>query len=235
MTTTDISQGADATVTPDEADIVAAANEEAKQVLARSRYEAFRLVTEARAEAETILDEARAEAAGTIKAATITAESKVDAAEIRASEIVETAESRAEQLLSSSESIEDAEPASNLDTSGATNTLEAEHEELAERVSSLRVLADQLEHRFAALASTSPEPPVEQSGQHPSARPAIDYSPSVPAKEESKAEEDSSADEPEERGSFYSRRSAKLPSIGAAGGQSALDMTRSIRSKLESD
>ncbi len=38
-----------------------------------------------------------------------------------------------------------------------------------------------------------------------------------------------------ERGSFYSRRSAKLPSIGEAGGKSALDMMRSIRETIDED
>ncbi|NHZ71009.1 MAG: hypothetical protein GWP18_05145, partial [Proteobacteria bacterium] len=159
----------------------------------------------------------------------------VDEAESKAGHIFEEAESRAENLVSPGGPEVDAatvEPSSSSDSSGA---LEAEHEELAERVSSLRVLADQLEHRFAALASTSPDAPPDPTEHRPTAHPPIDYSPSVPATTESADEEADTKVEPEERGSFYSRRSAKLPSIGAAGGQSALDMTRSIRSKLDSD
>jgi len=207
-------------------------HDEAKRILARSRYEAFRLVTEARNEAETILDEARAEAAGTVKAATITAESKVDAAEIRATQIVEEAESRAANLAPASQ---DARTSSSEPRLSDNSALEAEHEELAERVSSLRVLADKLEDRFAALAAGASTTVEQRSNQNTdSTTSGIDYAPSVTA--EAKVTSDSLAEEPiEDRGSFYSRRSAKLPSIGAAGGQSALDMTRSIRSKLESD
>jgi cell division septum initiation protein DivIVA len=232
MTTTDISEDADAVDSSKEANIVAEANEEAKQILARSRYEAFRLVTEARDEAETILDEARAEAAGTVKAATITAESKVDAAEIRATQIVEEAQSRAANLAIASQDVQTSGSEPDLSDNSA---LEAEHEELAERVSSLRVLADKLEDRFAALAANAPTAPEQRSHENTdSTSSGIDHAPSVAP--EAKVTSDSVAEEPtEDRGSFYSRRSAKLPSIGAAGGQSALDMTRSIRSKLESD
>ncbi len=232
MTTTDISKDADGVDTSKEADAAADANAEAKQILARSRYEAFRLVTEARDEAETILVGARAEAAGTVKAATITAESKVDAAHIRATQIVEEAESRAANVAAASR---DADAPSVNGESGDNGALEREHEELAERVSSLRVLADRLEHRFAALAAkavTAGEDPPLPSGDE--ATSPIDYSSSV--ERESPVVSDPSTEQPiEDRGSFYSRRSANLPSIGAAGGQSALDMTRSIRSKLESD
>jgi len=230
MTTTDITKDADAVDPSKDADVVAEANEEAKQILARSRYEAFRLVTEARDEAETILDEARAEAAGTLKAATITAESKVDAAQIRATQIVEEAESRAASISATSQQAHGSSDGSEHNTND-NRALEEEHAELAERVSSLRVLADRLEERFAALAASASISSTEQTDPPPS---NFDYSPSVDPQQ--KVTPESPAEEPiDDRGSFYSRRSAKLPSIGAAGGQSAIDMTRSIRSKLESD
>ena len=37
----------------------------------------------------------------------------------------------------------------------------------------------------------------------------------------------------EERGSFYNRRSAKLPRLGDDGGRGALDMTRAMREALD--
>lgn len=227
MTTTDISKDAGAVDSSNEAGVTAEATEEAKQILARSRYEAFRLVTEARNEAETILDGARTEAAGTVKAAVITAESKVDAAEVRATQIVQDAESRAQNVTNQAQ---DAAATENLPTTEDNRALEAEHEELAERVNTLRTLADKLEDRFAALAAGASTTAVDEPNREST---ELDYSPSV--QREETVTPDSVMEEPiEDRGSFYARRSAKLPSIGAAGGQSALDMTRSIRSKLES-
>ena len=224
MTTTDTSHGVESTNDAASSDaIVASANEEAKQTLATSRYEAFRLVTEARTEAETILEEARSEAAGMVKAAEITAQSKIDAADAHAGEIIEAAEQR-------STAFADEVPSPPTDPN--TEALEAEHRQLSEQVSSLRVLADQLEQRFAALAASAPA-----GIDAPRTKPAttIDYSPSVAPESSKPVPELPLAEEDAERGSFYSRRSAKLPSIGEAGGQSALEMTRSIRARLESD
>ncbi len=226
MTTTDTAHGADATNEDTAAAaVVAAAQDEAKQILASSRYDAFRLVTEARTEAETILEEARSEAAGILKAAEITAQSKIDAAEIRAAEIVEAAERTAADTRGPG-------------TVGGAADLEEEHRELSDRVSSLRVLADQLERRFAALAESAPNGDGTVPDGGPRRVPSLDYSPSVPPKSAEPVQappEIPPAEEDPERGSFYSRRSAKLPRIGVDGGRSALDMTRSIRERLEGD
>ncbi|VAW09218.1 hypothetical protein MNBD_ACTINO01-2148 [hydrothermal vent metagenome] len=229
MTTTETAHSANATndVTVDD-DVLDAANEQAKQILASSRYEAFRLVTEARTEAETIIDGARSEAAGVVKAAEMTAKSKIESAEAHAADIVRAAEQRASDVT----------PETAFPVAGANATaLEAEHRDLSERVSSLRVLADQLEHRFAALAASTPsgDGAVETTVRPPVT--TLDYSPSV-APSSSKVEtpvEIPPAEEDPERGSFYSRRSANLPRIGAAAGQSALELTRSIRERLEND
>lgn len=202
--------------------------DEATEVLAKARYDAFRLVTEARKEAETILDQAREEAAEITREAELKAESILDAARVQASEI------------------RSSEPVDTEDvTEEAVAELEAEHRQLTDQVGSLRALADQLEQRFAALAAHAESPPAAPSatphheGSAPSAEPAgptLDYSPSVPApsRAEALAEKEHDGEEAEEeRGSFYSRRSAKLPRIGEAGGKSALDMMRSIRETLD--
>ena len=218
MTTANVHQDATpASEAEDVADIDAttpAAADEAKDILAKARYEAFRLMTDARQEAEEILDQARTEANAIRTEAEMQAESIIDAAHMRADEI--------QQEGATSEA-----PTS-------MTQLEQEHEELTERVSSLRSLADQLEERFAALAETSVQrPSIEEPP-----RPVLDYSPSVPHPEPI-VEADVADEDPkpveEERGSFYSRRSAKLPRIGEAGGQSALDMMRSIRESFEDD
>lgn len=208
-------------------DVLDTANERAKGILATSRYEAFRLVTDARTEAETIIEEARSEAAGIVKAAEMTATSKIEDAEAHATEIIEAAERQASQPTTTTLPQADS----------GTGSLEAEHRQLSERVSSLRVLADQLERRFAALAATS------SNGGEPADAPqarrvtTLDYSPSVPppSSDVEPIIEPPPAEEDPVRGSFYSRRSANLPRIGEAGGKSALEMTRSIRRRLEND
>ena len=227
MTTTNMQPDAAAVSGSDDDTVVAPTSNdtaaEAKEVLARARYEAFRLMTDARAEAEEILEQARAEAETIRTDAEMQAESIIDAAHLRADQVGTT------------------EPAA--ETVESVAQLEQEHEELTQRVSSLRTLADQLEERFAALAAhaTAPRPELEEPP-----RPVLDYSPSVapPAKVESDeadgstgTDEGSAADVDEEvtgeRGSFYSRRSAKLPRIGEAGGQSALDMMRTMRASID--
>lgn len=216
MTTTDMQRGASPVAAEDHS-IVAntdprpSANDEAKSILAKARYEAFRLMTDAREEAEEILAQARAEADGIRNEAEMQAESIVDAAHMRADEIRSTP---APEDAHSAESVA---------------SLENEHRELTDRVGSLRLLADQLEERFAALAATAsaPHPVIEESP-----RPILDYSPSVPRAPKVAVVEPAPVPA-EERGSFYSRRSANLPRIGDAGGKNALDMMRTIRESYD--
>lgn len=215
MTATEMQH--DATASSNTAEDTAGASpgpeDEAKSILAKARYEAFRLMTDARAEAEEILDDARTEAEAIRKEAELQAESIVDAAHMQAEEI-RTAAPPAEAPESVAH-------------------LEQEHEELTQRVTSLRTLADQLEERFAALAenANASRPEIDEPP-----RPVLDYSPSVaPAPRPEPALDEAPLDDdvPTERGSFYSRRSAKLPRIGSDGGQSALDMMRSIRETFD--
>ncbi len=219
MTTTDVQE--DAVAAASKTDDSAAGSDPSEQaesaanaVLAKARYDAFKLVTDARSEAEIVLDEARTEADAIIKEATVTAEGLHDAAKLQADQFLAaaTAEREASREI--------------VDRAGETESseaLEAEHKELTQKVGSLRSLADQLEERFAALAAAA------DHDEEPEETPAvIDYAPSVQA-----PSPETARPEPEERGSFYSRRSANLPRIGDAAGQSALDMMRSIRSSSE--
>jgi vacuolar-type H+-ATPase subunit H len=218
MTTTDMQKDTAASVadhTEASAEPQVDTGDEARQLMAKARFDAFQLVTEARKEAESILDEARQEAAEIVTAAKMQAESIVDAAHIGADEV------RASHDADPPSS----DPAADGEPEGA---LVAEHDQLVERVTSLRAVADQLEERFAALAATA----QNQARPNPDAStaPILDYSPSVPApKPEAVVDEEPPAD----RGSFYNRRSAKLPSIGDAGGRSALDMMRTIRGAFD--
>jgi cell division septum initiation protein DivIVA len=222
MTTTDMQHEASQAASEDAsggkppASPMPTTSDPASELLAKARYEAFRLVTEARQEAEEILDEARAEAASIRKDAEVQAESIVDAAHVRSKEIIDSSE-----------------PDADTHAAEAVANLEHEHEALTQRVSSLRTLADQLEERFAALAATAnaTHPTIEEPP-----RPVLDYSPSVPHRVVADPVDDGGPSEPEpERGSFYSRRSAKLPRIGDAGGKDALDMMRSLRESFDDE
>ena len=222
MTTTNMQPDASASEREDDhgsRDAAAGSADEAKQILAKARYEAFRLMTDAREEAEGILEQARAEAASLRMEAEMQAESIIDAAHIRADGIQTAVPAEAED-----------------ETAESVAQLEQEHEELTERVTSLRALADQLEERFAALAATATAPRTVEEPP----RPVLDYSPSVPPppREPQVIVDEATTSEPSdtaptERGSFYSRRSAKLPRIGDAGGHNALDMMRSIRESFD--
>ena len=201
-----------------------------RQLLAKARYDAFRLMTEARDEAETILDEARAEAEGTKTAAALRSESDVEASQARAVEIVEAAHEEAASIVARAH-----RTAGEQAVAEDTESLEAEHKALSDRVSTLRTLADQLENRFAALAKTAeaePAPIAQGEGQATSA--AVDYSPSVAPPSTSQDEEDV-ATSVEERGSFYHRRSAGLPRLGEDGGRGAFDMSRALRNAMDTE
>jgi len=215
MTTTDMQKGTSASIhdlTEDSA-VPSGDAEASRSLLAKARFDAFQVVTEARKEAESILDGAREEAAEIVTAAKMQAESIVDAARLGADEVRSARSDEA-----NTESVSDA---------AAESVLEAEHDALVERVTSLRAIADQLEERFAALAaSTGAQRPPESDA------PVLDYSPSVAPRRPEPAPGDH-ATESGERGSFYNRRSAKLPSIGDAGGRSALDMMKSIRETMD--
>lgn len=206
------------------------AEDASRQLLAKARYDAFRLMTEARDEAETILDEARAEAEGTKKAATVQSAADVEAAESRAAEIVEAAHQEAASIVAGAH-----RTAGEQHETEDADSLEAEHKALSDRVSTLRTLADQLENRFAALAATAPaDPSPTASDSDRSADSGLDYSPSIPHPTNENDEPSSSA-APAERGSLYSRRSAKLPSLGEDGGRSAFDMSRALRESMDSE
>jgi cell division septum initiation protein DivIVA len=231
--------GSDAAVDPVHPDSAQQAEDASRQLLAKARYDAFRLMTEARDEAETILDEARAEAGGTKKAAELTMESMAEKADSDAAAIIESAREEAATIVASAH-----RTAGEQRMVEEKDELEAEHQALSDRVSTLRTLADQLEDRFAALAAPSTEnaaseaqardaTTTEDSPTPGVSSPTIDYSPSVehPTDDEKNAEPEVTV----ERDSFYNRRSANLPRIGEEGGRSAFDMTRSMRKLMETD
>lgn len=218
----------DAAVDQIDADTTQQAENASRQLLAKARYDAFRLMTEARDEAETILDEARAEAAGARKAAEIKAESIAEKADGDAAAIVDAAHEEAASIVAGAH-----RTAGEQRINEDVDELEAEHQALSDRVSTLRTLADQLEDRFAALASPTAESTEPDDEEPEASTPSLDYSPSAAHPEDNA--KGIAPDSTKERGSFYNRRSANLPRIGDEGGRGAIDMTRSMRKLMETD
>jgi cell division septum initiation protein DivIVA len=206
------------------------AEDASRQLLAKARYDAFRLMTEARNEAETILDEAIAEADGTKNAARLIAASTTEKAGLDAAAIVESAREEAAAIVAGAH-----RTAGERRPLEDEHQLEVEHEALSERVSTLRTLADQLEDRFAALAAMAGETsePHQDAGAPDVGSPALDHSATVAPQD--RPTDSQTAEVTEDRGSFYHRRSANLPSLGEDGGRSALQMTRMMRESLEGE
>lgn len=205
-----------------------AAREEAKDIVAKARYDAFRMVTDARNEAEAILQEA--------ETARVTPPDPTSPPDITAAELDALEERRAELLTE-------------------IEWLIVVQARLEGRIDSTRNLLHGLEERLARIAArptsasrqgTADPSPAGTAGPTdidvrtddaapvpPAASTTMDYSPSVP---HPRRQADVEPAPPEsgdtEFGSYYSRRSARLPSIGNKGGQSALSAVSSIRSRI---
>lgn len=260
MTTANVQHDANsAAEVEDVADIdtnVPAPADEAKEVLAKARYEAFRLMTDARQEAEEILDQARTEGDAIRKEAELQAESIVDAAHTRAEEIRDELEHQAPDETSDARNQLEQE---HDELTERVSGLRSLADQLEERFAALAQTAARRpsieepprpildyspsvpHHEPEAQPEPSPEPapeaPWSAAEADASTAPVLDYSPSVPHPSPAPTDESEPDSEPEreERGSFYSRRSAKLPRIGESAGQSALDMMRSIRENFDGD
>jgi len=221
---TDTSAGTSVLTTAGAVDTGSRGDDGSLELIAKARYDAFRLMTDARSEADEILDQARAEAGGTVKAADIVAESTVAKAKTDAEATILAAKEEAAAIVASA-----------LRTAGerqqSTNSvaLQDEHQELSDRVSTLRSVADQLEDRFAALARTASTP--ISSGNTPEEPAPTDSTPSI-SHQDTKASE-ASTEDPTNKGSFYNRRSANLPRLGQENGQNVNDMTRIMRKSLD--
>ncbi len=210
------------TVVPD---TVADAETEASKVLAKARYDAFRMVTDAREEADSILEDARKSAESIIHTAEITAESITDAARIHAKDII----------------------AARPRTTVPSTTEDPLPRSIDDQVAELREIAQRIDARFTSLSQAGALTHDELPSSAPDADTAVETAEAAspepnaavatPTSETEVAQDsDEAFTDPAEharRGSFYSRRSAKLPSIGDAAGKGALDMMRSIRESFD--
>ncbi len=246
----DAAQAAEGDVAGEAESVLAAAQADAKQMLAKARYEAFRMVTDARAEAESIL----AEAEQSIPTSTPTSADTSEATEASATIIAEAHERAAEIVAEAEQAAARLYETSRASVEQQTAILRERHAALEEKVNITQALLNDLEKRLAMIAAPSspnPEPRTptlayslagETVATHDKGGPQTvslsdDRGPLPPAA--SAADHSSAsvatapASEGTEQGSFYTRRSANLPSIGASGGQDALSAVRSMRSKMD--
>ncbi len=200
-----------------------------RQLLAKARYDAFKLMTETSQEAEDILVQARTEAAGTLKAADISAEAIVEKAKANAQATITSATEEGAAIVAKAHRSA-GEEATPPDTTELLN----EHRNLTDRVSTRRTLANQLEDRFAALASTTGGAQSKTTEPKTVAAPTTDHSPSM-APETSVETKEEKSPVSDGRGSFYNRRSANLPRLGKEDRESVAAMTRNLRKPLNSD
>lgn len=239
-------------------ELLAAANDEAGATLKEAKLEAFRLVTEAREDATSILDEAARMRAAVPEAETAASKITEDA-ETNATSIVAEARREAMRILSEAQAnaseIEDGRTA---ELRMHRDALVEETAALEAEVSHLRTRLAELEARASRAESDEAPNAREHNGvEHNAvtktrfvsgtARPAPEAhedaplevvaheSPALAATEPAGAVAEAASEEPEAdapRGSFYSRRSAKLPRIGDESGRNALTSMAGLRSHV---
>ena len=225
--------GGEAEDNADDGEALVAAVEQAAAILERARSDAEEV-------GEAIVERATAEATEIVARARSRAEA--DQAELRAEyesleRKVTTTRSVLEGLESRLTAIATTAP---TPTPGATNSSAAPHAEQSDAppkegptvtAPGRKAMWAPRQHTGISLpdqSERSGEMSSEVADAERSAPAVLDYSPSVPPPP--KASETPEMDEvPDERGSYYSRRSAKLPRIGDSAGHDALGAMKSVR------
>lgn len=218
--------------------IVAEAREQATAILSEARREAFRLVTEARQDAENTAAEAQSNAGAILK----NAESVLSTARRDAISLIDEVKEESEQLIAER----------NQALAQMRADYETENADLLARISELRAIASDLESRLSAVihpreaqAVAEPEPaaadePAPPPPPKPNTKPASPAA-SDPTEDDTASieislgaptanpETEEIAPQASPRGSFYSRRSAKLPRIGPDAGRNAIAAINAMR------
>jgi DivIVA domain-containing protein len=241
--------------------LVTEANKDAEQVIEQARAEADRAADQsaaidaANADAEEIRAAARAEADQIRTQATTDAEARVAAAQSEALRMITEIKDESERMVAERE----------RELERMRVEFESNHAETIERVQKLQSLAGDLEQRLQLVASgalgeltsistgftpstTTDLPqetaPIPQRNTPPEA-PPLDKSPESTttdiapepeaAREQQAPQETETRTEDSGRGSFYSRRSAKLPRIGADAASGALAAVSAMRAAQRRD
>lgn len=203
------------------------AQAEAEQIRSSAQRESYEMITASRKDSEAALESARSEAENLFEKAQAEADRIIAAAKKESTEILAMIEDESARILAD----RDAE------LTAKSDAFEREHEEVRSRLAQWHTIATDLESRMSAIArgslsqltdvtATLNEHQSElQPSRFESATPPPQKAPEAyrsrftDLKESVESEEREEAED-EPRGSFYSRRSAHLPRLGAdvAGG-----------------
>lgn len=208
-------------------EILVTAHQEAAAVLSEARREAFRLVTEARDDAENTAAEAQTNAARITK----NAEETRGATRRDSIALIDEVKDESERLIAERNTV--------LETMRAE--YETENADLLERITELRSIAADLENRLSAALqhhatqdqSPSPSPAPQPEPRPPTASgPAEDVAGSAQADPDTPnvpVQHNGVAPTAASRGSYYSRRSARLPRLGSDAGRNAIAAINAMR------
>jgi cell division septum initiation protein DivIVA len=244
--------------------LVTEANKDAEQIIARARDEVGdierieipdadidALRAEAKADADRIREAARADAERILAEAQADAESKVAAAQSEALKMLTEIKDESERMVEERD----------RELVRMREQFEQDHSNAIARIQTLQIVAADLEHRLQNVASsalgeiqaiTTEIPTVQISPPQANAPtqqdaayqedPPLDSIPEA-ATAESQPEAAAASERPapqeeQAKGSFYSRRSARLPRIGAeaaSGALAAVSAMRAARAGLDDD
>jgi cell division septum initiation protein DivIVA len=193
---------------------LAAAEGQAAKILNEAKFEAFKLVTDANEEADRVLSQAKTEAATTTAAATpgSAAEREIEAARNEALAMVTEVQAEMERLVAERE----------REMDRMRTQFEAEKAAALAEVEQLRAEATRLRNDLDSDATTVVLPGASLTSQ--------DDAPPAP---QTDLAADAAPTPAPKRGSFYSRRSARLPRIGSDAAGGALAAVAAMRARAK--
>ncbi|NNF63943.1 MAG: hypothetical protein HKN07_06755 [Acidimicrobiia bacterium] len=215
---------------------VSAAHAEAEGVRNSAQREAYEMITAARTDSEAALSSARTEATEIIERARAEATTIIAAAKKESSEIFAMIEDESARIVAD----RDAE------LKARSDAFDKEHEEVRGRLAQWHTIATDLESRMSAIARGSLsqltevtstlnthkaelEPSRFESVTPPPQKAPEAYRSRFTDLAESVESEEKKEVEPEVRGSYYSRRSANLPRLGADAAGGVLSAVSALR------
>lgn len=213
-----------------------AAHAEAEAVRKSAQREAYEMITAARTDSEAALSSARAEATEIVERARAEATVIIAAAKNESTEIFAMIEDESARIVADREA----------ELQARAEAFDKEHEEVRGRLAQWHTIATDLESRMSAIARGSLsqltevtatlnkhqaelEPSRFESVTPPPQKAPEAYRSRFTDLKESVESEEKKAVEPEARGSYYSRRSANLPRLGADAAGGVLSAVGALR------
>jgi cell division septum initiation protein DivIVA len=190
------------------------AREEADKITAEAEYQAFQLLNDAKEKAAELLSPANAEAHRIVEEARREAETTLSEARREAITIITEIKQEGQRLVSDREA----------ELRSMNERFERDNSELMRKVAVLQAVTTDMEARLQAIANGNIDDLISiaalitadidpHNGVKLSRQSSSHSSAPAPSRSTERAEEP----EPEERGSYYSRHSAKLPRLGTDG------------------